>query len=435
MNIALVLSCFNRSDLLKQTLDSLSINDLSLLSCILIHDDNSTEKEVFHYISEFVSDNKKLHIQCIFSNKNKGIKGALLTSYDYLFYSGAEIIINLDSDAICKPNFITELLRLKSEHPDNIISGFNCNHPKNPVIGQGEEYVLRNHCNGINMLIDKRQYEEIIRPALLAQGNWDYSATHSKPFVVARPSLVQHIGANQSSMGHTHGDVACDFKLLSLPQVSLFGIDAHDPEGIKRAADICTRDVEFAGVKIITERLFSGREAYSKFMIQDLWQHVQDLPGTHILTIHPDGYIVNPNAWQDEFLEYDFTGATWWYKDGMNCGNGGFSLRSKKLIKFLSEIPEQSFKAFHPEDDVICRQIRPYLEDNGLKFAPDHIANKFSIEAYAVPHPHNVYSGQFGFHGFHVTGLPIPPKRPKAVNPTTTRPLKPRTMGIPRKRF
>jgi hypothetical protein len=52
------------------------------------------------------------------------------------------------------------------------------------------------------------------------------------------------------------------------------------------------------------------------------------------------------------------------------------------------------------------------LENNhGIKFAPTDVADRFAIEAYNVPAPDNAYSGQFGFHGYHVTGLPIPPTR------------------------
>lgn len=402
---ALIITTYNRPELLKQCLDSLRQADLSKVSEILIHDDKSTDPNVRRIVADFMVQVKNFHWWYNDSDET-GIKAALLRCYEWMF-SRNDYCINLDPDAIVKPNFINTLLQLKQQHPKHIISGFNCNHPKNPVLSSHDGYVLRQHCNGINMLIDKAQYEDIIKPALLSSGNWDYNSTSALPFVISKPSVVQHIGANQSTMGHAGGDIACDFKLLSLPNVCLFGIDAHDPEGLLRAAEICRRDVEFGAERIITERLFSGREAYSHFMINQLHHHLPEGDYSHVLIIHPDGYIQKPTAWSDEWLQWDYIGATWWYKDGMNNGNGGFNLRSRKLIELCSKL---ELETFHPEDDVICRQIRPWLEkEYSIKFAPDDVANRFAIEAYAVPPPYNAYSGQFGAHGYHVTGLPLPP--------------------------
>lgn len=403
---ALIITTYNRPELLKQCLDSLRQADLSKLNLIIFRDDNSTDAQVFDLIGKFIY-NAPVDCELIRSKVNSGIKHSLSCAYDHAFTS-CDLAINLDPDAIVKSDFVNTLLKLKQQHPQNIISGFNCNHPQNPVISSHDTYVLRKHGNGINMLIDEQQYEDIIKPALQSSGNWDYNSTNKLPFVISKPSCIQHIGVNQSTMGHSGGDVACDFKLLSLPQVCLFGIDAHDPEGIKRAADICTRDVDFGAVKVITERLFSGREAYSKFCVSDMYKHLPAGDYSHVLIIHPDGYIQQPTAWDNDWLQYDYIGATWWYKDGMNVGNGGFSLRSKRLLELLSKL-DISEQNVHPEDDWICRQIRPWLEkEHGIKFAPEDVANKFSIEAYAVPPPYNAYSGQFGHHGYHCTGLPVP---------------------------
>ncbi len=199
---------------------------------------------------------------------------------------------------------------------------------------------------------------------------------------------------------------------IQLPDVVLFGIDAHNPSGILRAAEICQREIEFGAVKIITERLFpgatleEGRRNYSRFMIKELTNHFHT---SHVLTIHADGYIQNPSAWDPEWLQFDFIGASWWFKDNMNCGNGGFSLRSKRLCDILAS--DDHINIFHPEDSQICRYYRPYLvEKYGIKFAPEEVANRFSIEAYGIISlgEANHYKDQFGFHGPHCVGLKIP---------------------------
>lgn len=418
MKLALIITTYNRPDLLKQCLDSLRQSDLSKVNHLVFVDDYSTDSHVLPLISSFGHKFKTVFA----SDTNRGIKQSLLTGYE-IGFTNCDLCINLDPDAIVKPDWIDRLLELKQEHPAYIISGFNCNHPKNPIVGEGNGYVLRQHCNGINMLIDKHQYETIVKPALMRDGNWDYNSTNKLPFIITRPSVIQHIGASNSTMGHAQGDVACDFKLLSLPQVCLFGIDAHDPDGLKRAADICRRDVEFGVEVIITEHnWFRGREAYSQWMIKELWHQVKDNDCTHVLTIHEDGYIQDPRKWSDEFLEFDFIGAKWLYHDGMVCGNGGFSLRSKKFIEICSRL---DIDQYHPEDSVLCRRYRPFLEKEfGIKYAPAEICDKFSIEAYGC---HvmvdqdgiaaNGYCGQFGFHGVHVKGLPIP------LNPRQNTPI------------
>ena len=136
----------------------------------------------------------------------------------------------------------------------------------------------------------------------------------------------------------------------------------------------------------------------------------------HNLIIHPDGFAVNREAWTDEFLEYDYIGACW--GDG-TVGNGGFCLRSRKLYdafisigvknstndyqdyindSFYYVITETGEK-FIPEDNIICKVHREKLEkEYGIKFAPLHIANQFSIERNYS----SVWLGKsLGFHGKH----------------------------------
>ena len=135
------------------------------------------------------------------------------------------------------------------------------------------------------------------------------------------------------------------------------------------------------------------------------------------LIIHPDGFAVNSEAWTNEFFDYDYIGAQW--KDGY-VGNGGFSLRSRKLYDALLDIkppvrakdyPKPILQDSHnfvidntgeyviPEDNIICKIYKDLLETKyGIKFAPAALADRFSIE-------HNMGSSwvgkSFGFHGKH----------------------------------
>lgn len=386
MKTALVIPVFNRPEYVKRCFKSLSQLATKPDMTIIVDDGSTVELPAFdgHWIKK----------------QNGGVKSALLAGIEYAFGNGADLVINLDSDAIVKPDFVDRLVKAHI-HSQRITSGFN--NPKEPMpVGCGGWLVVKKHGNGINMCFDRVEYENYIKPALLQKtGNWDYEASkNAGGITITIPSCVQHIGII-SSMGHTGADRAHDFKTLELPDVTLFGIDSHDPAGIKRAAEISQRDIEFGAVKIITDDLFTKggsheqrRNDYSKFMIKQL---ANEFTTSHVLTIHADGYVLNADAWDNDWLNYDYIGATWWYKDNMNVGNGGFSLRSKKLCDILASYALAGGH-YHPEDHHICRTYRPALETLGIKFAPEEAANRFSIEAYSVPPPANRWTGQFGFH-------------------------------------
>ena len=82
----------------------------------------------------------------------------------------------------------------------------------------------------------------------------------------------------------------------------------------------------------------------------------------------------------------------------------------------------------YPEDEKICRFYRRYLEkEYNIKFAPDEVANRFSIEAYGRVSLKgaNRYSGQFGFHGFNIdyTYCDLPHKPQKTLFHIATPPV------------
>jgi hypothetical protein len=173
-------------------------------------------------------------------------------------------------------------------------------------------------------------------------------------------------------------------------------------EQIKPAKFIwCTDriDLKVEGVEIMQFPPFAGKADYSHFMIKELNQCFET---THCLVIQHDGYVLNGDMWDDEWLEYDYIGAPWLYPDpDRNVGNGGFSLRSKRLQEALAA--DDYVEIIEPEDEVIGRLYRRVLEQKwDIVFAPEDIAHTFSYEL------HEPYSKTFGFHGyFHHPFRPI----------------------------
>ena len=154
-------------------------------------------------------------------------------------------------------------------------------------------------------------------------------------------------------------------------------------------------DMRIEGVETVRIPKLSSVGAYSEFMIKGLDRHIDS---DFALLIQYDGYILDAECWSSQFQHYDYVGARWPFTDAMAVGNGGFSLRSKRLLRALQD-PDVA--PAHPEDITICRTYRGLLEGrHGVKFAPQEVAERFSFET--VPP-----QGQtFGFHGLgHLVNL------------------------------
>ena len=132
-------------------------------------------------------------------------------------------------------------------------------------------------------------------------------------------------------------------------------------------------------------------DTYSEFMLHELHKYVDT---DYCLTIHDDGFVINPQLWDDTFLEYDYIGAPWKNHGQINrVGNGGFSLRSKKLIDLCRYMDSRGH-----EDGTICLRYKHALEQHGCKFAPVEVAMKFSLES-RIPECDFNLNNCFGFHG------------------------------------
>mgnify|MGYP000405524989 CR=1 FL=1 len=190
--------------------------------------------------------------------------------------------------------------------------------------------------------------------------------------------------------------------MLELPDVTVCAIDCVTPELAAAALDRSMRQCNFGETLLLSDRRVDSRavwtrisrldsiEAYNDFMLRELLHHVST---SHVLVIQWDGFVVDPGAWQPQFLNYDYIGARWpWHPPGLDMGNGGFSLRSRRLLQATASAGFQRSGA--PEDDLICRINRPYLEQAyGIRFAPADVADRFAYERGDPQRP------TFGFHG------------------------------------
>jgi Protein of unknown function (DUF5672) len=191
---------------------------------------------------------------------------------------------------------------------------------------------------------------------------------------------------------------------LALPNVTLCAATSVNLAATLTALRRCLDQCEFGAALLFTDqpvpdppvgleviaidRLASAR-AYSRFVLADLPPYITT---SHCLIVQWDGFILRRAAWDRGFLSFDYIGAPWpQFDDDHTVGNGGFSLRSKRLMGACRTIAAAED---HPEDVAIGRTHRTRLErDFDLRFADPDTAARFSYERTASS------GGEFGFHG------------------------------------
>jgi Protein of unknown function (DUF5672) len=191
--------------------------------------------------------------------------------------------------------------------------------------------------------------------------------------------------------------------MLNLSNVTLLCVETREPDLAHWAIDRCLRGVQFAKVVLITnlDRVNTKRsdieyvqappirttKDYSELLLTGIGQYIET---SHVLVIQWDSFVIHPRLWSDDFLRFDYIGPVWPHHPDAPVGNGGFSLRSKKL---LDAIQKPGFIKKHPEDYCICVDNKDFLAQHGIKIAPIDIAEQFAVER-------SLWHDAFGFHGF-----------------------------------
>jgi hypothetical protein len=209
---------------------------------------------------------------------------------------------------------------------------------------------------------------------------------------------------------------------LSLPTVTLLTVTAVDLDQAHAALLHSAGSADFGAVKMLCPALPRSPDrrveyvriphidlaGYNRFMIESLHAHVAT---EHCLVVQSDGFVLDPARWDERFLEYDYVGAPWpeyvdvvgskrLYLNRNSVGNGGFSLRSRRLLDATSRVRFDELEFPHRSEDlIICHYLYDEMLAAGISFAPPGLAALFSIESVGIPgqSPDTV----FGFHGRH----------------------------------
>lgn len=177
--------------------------------------------------------------------------------------------------------------------------------------------------------------------------------------------------------------------MLKLPNVTLICLTNKDVEGHQKALDKSCEGIEFGAVKLIHRPDIDTIDKWNRAIVYELGDYVDT---EYAILVHADGYVINPEKWNDEWLNYDYIGAPFplpkddfSYRDingvVQRVGNS-VGLRSKKLLDLPKKLNMEwrAFYGFCNEDGFISVNMRHVFEEHGCKFAPLEVAVHFSKE-------------------------------------------------------
>lgn len=157
----------------------------------------------------------------------------------------------------------------------------------------------------------------------------------------------------------------------------------------KDNVDFVMGDIIGPGTNIRVIPYFAGnitRDEYSEFMLSPkLWGEILISP--KILVFQTDSGIIKNRIL--EFIHYDYIGAPWPWAPNQG-GNGGFSLRSRKLMYDICSYFDTSC-INPPEEDVVLSFFCRMFDPSSIRLPSTEMADKFSME-------YNYHEDPLGFH-------------------------------------
>lgn len=207
--------------------------------------------------------------------------------------------------------------------------------------------------------------------------------------------------------------------MKKLPDVTLLAISSDRVESNVKALEHSMKLMEFGAVKFLSHRkpeyLPEGIQFeecaelkcirdFDYYAFKELGKHVTT---SHALMIQDHAYLLHTDVWRDEFLNFDFCGALWEPRMEFlspssftlaRLGNGGFSLRSKRIMDLPKklDLPLVEDRGYTNDDGQINVYWRKTMLENGIVYPePWEIADF----AYENDTPENLEIEKYlGFH-------------------------------------
>ena len=201
---------------------------------------------------------------------------------------------------------------------------------------------------------------------------------------------------------------------LQLPTVTLMCVDCVNVERAIAVVEHCKTMCDFGAVKLLTSLstdyshikipALNSLVEYSIWMLTKCYKYIDT---DYVLIIQRDGWILNPDTWENDWLKYDYIAPLFNQYDIV--GSGGFSIRSKRLMQGVARLtPHWNYTTENANE---IQNLLGFYEDGVISFneelkakynyAPVDVANKFAQGGN--PNMDNYCKRPFGFHGSYRT--------------------------------
>lgn len=208
--------------------------------------------------------------------------------------------------------------------------------------------------------------------------------------------------------------------MISLHNITLLAVATTQVEATGRALEYSCSGITFGKVKLISPYRPQGLAEYIEheyiepFRTIDDWNyHIAFNLWKHFDTdfcflVHADGFIVNPQSWNDEWLKYDYIGSPWSFECALAIQGGrdqplsrvgnSVGLRSHRLCKLPvdAKMEWRRFNNDSNEDTFISAHNWHIFAMHGCTKAPLEVAVEFGREE-DIPEGHHV-THPFCFH-------------------------------------
>lgn len=216
---------------------------------------------------------------------------------------------------------------------------------------------------------------------------------------------------------------------LQLKNVTLVAMTSVKVMETVGAMEYSMKDIDFGDAVLITHRKpiylpksiryahtskLTNIDHFNYKMLYELGDYIHT---DFAMIVHYDGFVVHPEMWRDEFLDYDYIGAPWpdphddfTYRDingNLQRVGNSVGIRSKRLIDFPKEagIPFEADHGYFHEDGFLCVKNRHLIEAAGMKIAPIEVAKYYSHETM-IPEIEGITP--FAFHKWAGTNADYP---------------------------
>ncbi len=219
--------------------------------------------------------------------------------------------------------------------------------------------------------------------------------------------------------------------MINLPSLTLAAIDGvgNKTEEHVEIFNKCSEGIVYGDKVLVTADPEIGdlegirvckidKMDYQEFNVTLGTKMINYIETDQMLMVQEDGYVLNADAWRDEFLHYDYLATPWLEEDwSLNnlcqgskdhaVGGGGFSLRSRRFLEEAAKLPyDKNMASIVNEDVFMCntRFARNHLESKGMRYAPLDLAVYFGLGLSNIVEifekGYIKREEMFGFHGY-----------------------------------